>query len=102
MGVAVPSTSSCYDMKSRDSRSESAGTRDYSSLSGILISVFLAAVAMASPAGTEASPSVALVPFSNANPYADSFKLAERNFLIGRHTIMIRQSWEERSESDLE
>jgi len=44
----------------------------------------------------------ALVPFSNANPYADAFKLTERRLLLGGHTVVVRQSWEERSEEDLE
>jgi hypothetical protein len=33
----------------------------------------------------------AIVPFSNANPYADAFKLQERNFVIGGRSLKIQQ-----------
>jgi len=40
-------------------------------------------------ASAQAPVTTALVPFSNANPYADAFKLAERSFLVGGHTIKV-------------
>ena len=48
------------------------------------------------------STTTSLVPFTNANPYADAFKLPERRLLIGGKSVTIKQSWEERSETDLE
>jgi hypothetical protein len=44
-------------------------------------------------ASAQAPVTTALVPFSNANPYADAFKLAERSFLVGGNTIKVSCIW---------
>eukprot|EP00288_Rhodomonas_lens_P017593 CAMPEP_0177700692 /NCGR_PEP_ID=MMETSP0484_2-20121128/6227_1 /TAXON_ID=354590 /ORGANISM="Rhodomonas lens, Strain RHODO" /LENGTH=245 /DNA_ID=CAMNT_0019211903 /DNA_START=150 /DNA_END=887 /DNA_ORIENTATION=+ len=50
----------------------------------------------------DGSACTAVVPFSNTNPWVDSFRLKTRNFVIGGTPFVINQAWDDRTEEDPE